>query len=106
VAGPLVAAGACAGNSGDNFEIDLEEADSRMDRRIRTTMRPGISKRQGTTFGGVTDTGTNLTSGFNTYGIDRVPGKSITYYVNGTGSRRDHQRADRDSFRTHGSHHE
>jgi hypothetical protein len=38
----------------------------------------------GTTFGGVTDTGTNLKSGFNTYGIDWVPGRSITYYVNST----------------------
>jgi hypothetical protein len=35
------------------------------------------------TFGGVPNTGTDLTSGFNTYGIDSVPGKSTTWYVNG-----------------------
>src|SRR6202035_5800539 len=63
-------------------------ADSRTDRRIRTTMRPGISKwPEGTAFGGVTDTDTNLTLGFNTYGIDWVPGKSITYYVNSKSAR-------------------
>jgi hypothetical protein len=42
----------------------------------------GAGNRQGD-LRGVTNVGTNLTSGFNAYGIDWVPGKSITYFLNG-----------------------
>jgi hypothetical protein len=58
------------------------------ERIVESERQCGLASRngRGTTFG-VTDTGTNLTSGFNTYGIDWVPGKSITYYVNSKSAR-------------------
>ena len=35
------------------------------------------------TFGGVVDTGIDLTASFNTYAINWIPGQSITWYLNG-----------------------
>jgi beta-glucanase (GH16 family) len=35
------------------------------------------------TFGGVTNAGTNLTSGYHIYGMNWVPGQSITWYLDG-----------------------
>ncbi len=38
----------------------------------------------GNTYGGNTNTGVNLTTSYNTYGLKWIPGQSITWYLNGT----------------------
>src|SRR5579883_133996 len=71
-----------AGSSGDNYEIDMEEGGY----TPASTAKDNISYHLHTpsgTYGTVVNTGTNLTSGYNTYGINWVPGKSITWYLNG-----------------------
>jgi beta-glucanase (GH16 family) len=71
-----------AGNSGDNFEIDMEEGGFTGAGATNDAMAYHLHTPSGT-FGGVAPTGIDLTSGYNTYGIDWVPGKSITWYLNG-----------------------
>ncbi|RWP79945.1 family 16 glycosylhydrolase [Mesorhizobium sp.] len=72
-----------AGSSGDNFEIDIQEggytegsgpADQALNWHVHTPS--GV-------FGGITDTGVDLTAGFHTYGLDWEPGQSITWYLDG-----------------------
>ena len=77
--------GKSAGNASDNFEIDIQEGG----------MTDGSANPNdvlayhlhnwggGGTFGGVVNTGVDLTAGYNTYAINWVPGKSITWYLNG-----------------------
>lgn len=72
-----------AGNSGDNYEIDMQEGGfTNGSSSTNDNMAWHLHNSSGS-FGGVTNTGTNLTSGYNTYGVDWVPGKSITWYLNG-----------------------
>ncbi len=71
-----------AGNSGDNFEIDMEEGGFTGAGNPNDAMAYHLHTPSGT-FGGTAPTGTDLTSGYNTYGIDWEPGKSITWYLNG-----------------------
>ncbi|WP_189343271.1 MULTISPECIES: glycoside hydrolase family 16 protein [unclassified Mesorhizobium] len=71
-----------AGSSGDNFELDIQEggftgsgpADNNFSWHLH-----GPSGWVGDTI----DSGINLTGGFHTYGINWVPGESITWYLDG-----------------------
>lgn len=71
-----------AGNSGDNFEIDMQEGGYTGSGPANQAFAAHLHTSSGT-FGSVVDSGIDLTAGFNTYGIDWVPGKSITWYLNG-----------------------
>lgn len=79
-----------AGLSGvDNFELDIQEGGV-----IDGSANPNNvfsynlhaysgSYSNDTMHGGEVDTGVNLSAGFNTYGMNWIPGKSITFYFNG-----------------------
>jgi beta-glucanase (GH16 family) len=71
-----------AGNSGDNFEIDMQEGGYTGSGPANQAFAAHLHTSSGT-FGSQVDSGIDLTAGFNTYGIDWVPGKSITWYLNG-----------------------
>jgi beta-glucanase (GH16 family) len=71
-----------AGNSGDNFEIDMQEGGYTGSGPANQAFAAHLHTPNGT-FGSQVDSGIDLTAGFNTYGIDWVPGKSITWYLNG-----------------------
>jgi len=72
-----------AGNVGNNFEIDIQEGGFTGAGDPEQSLAYHLHTPSGT-FGGVVPSGINLTSGYNTYGIDWVPGESITWYLNGT----------------------
>jgi beta-glucanase (GH16 family) len=74
--------GKSAGNSGDNFEIDMQEGGYTGSGPANQAFAAHLHTASGT-FGSQVDSGIDLTAGFNTYGIDWVPGKSITWYLNG-----------------------
>ena len=74
--------GKSAGNSGDNFEIDMQEGGYKGSGPANQAFAAHLHTASGT-FGKQIDSGIDLTAGFNTYGIDWVPGKSITWYLNG-----------------------
>ena len=74
--------GQSAGNSGDNFEIDMQEGGLTTASNPNDYMSYHLHNSQGQ-FGGSVNTGTDLTQGYHTYGIDWVPGKSITWYLDG-----------------------
>jgi beta-glucanase (GH16 family) len=71
-----------AGNSGDNFEIDMQEGGYTGSGPANQAFSAHLHTSAGT-YGTTVDSGIDLTAGFNTYGIDWVPGKSITWYLNG-----------------------
>jgi beta-glucanase (GH16 family) len=71
-----------AGGSGDNFEIDMQEGGYTGSGPANQAFAAHLHTPSGT-FGKQLDSGIDLTAGFNTYGIDWVPGKSITWYLNG-----------------------
>ena len=71
-----------AGSSGDNFEIDMQEGGYTGSGPANQAFAAHLHTASGT-FGKQVDSGIDLTAGFNTYGIDWVPGKSITWYLNG-----------------------
>ncbi|TIW04337.1 MAG: glycoside hydrolase family 16 protein, partial [Mesorhizobium sp.] len=71
-----------AGTSGDNFEIDLQEGGYTGSGPANQAFSYHLHTPSGT-FGGVVDTGIDLTAGFHTYGINWDPGKSITWYLDG-----------------------
>jgi beta-glucanase (GH16 family) len=74
--------GASAGHVGDNFEIDAQEGGfsggSSPDQNLAWHLHQGSA-----TFGGVTSSGTDLTSGYHVFGLSWVSGQSLTYYVDG-----------------------
>ena len=75
--------GKSAGNASDNFEIDIQEGgmtDGSAD--PNDVLAYHLHTASGT-FGGEVNTGIDLTAGYNTYAINWVPGKSITWYLNG-----------------------
>jgi len=72
-----------AGNVGNNFEIDIQEGGFTGAGDPENSLAYHLHTPSGT-FGGVVPSGIDLTSGYNTYGIDWVPGESITWYLNGT----------------------
>jgi beta-glucanase (GH16 family) len=71
-----------AGGSGDNFEIDMQEGGYTGSGPVNQAFAAHLHTPSGT-FGSQVNSGIDLTAGFNTYGIDWVPGKSITWYLNG-----------------------
>jgi beta-glucanase (GH16 family) len=74
--------GSSAGGVGDNFEIDLQEGGFTSGSNVNHNMAWHLHTPSGT-YGGVVNTGIDLTAGYNTYGLDWVPGRSITWYLNG-----------------------
>ncbi|TIQ06705.1 MAG: glycosyl hydrolase family protein [Mesorhizobium sp.] len=71
-----------AGNSGDNFEIDIQEGGFTGSGPANQAFSYHLHGPSGVT-GGVVDSGVDLTAGFHTYGINWVPGQSITWYFDG-----------------------
>ncbi|CDX43269.1 hypothetical protein MPLSOD_50112 [Mesorhizobium sp. SOD10] len=71
-----------AGSSGDNFEIDMQEGGFTGSGPANQAFSYHLHTPSGT-FGGVVDTGIDLTAGFHTYAIDWEPGQSITWYLDG-----------------------
>jgi hypothetical protein len=74
--------GAGAGSSGDNFEIDMQEGGYTGSAPANQAFSWHLHTPSGTV-GGVVDSGMDLTAGFHTYGINWVPGQSITWYLDG-----------------------
>jgi len=74
--------GAGAGSSGDNFEIDMQEGGMLGSGPANQNFAWHLHTPSGT-FGGVVNTGVDLTAAFHTYAIDWQPGKSITWYLDG-----------------------
>ncbi|RBP07119.1 glycosyl hydrolase family 16 [Roseiarcus fermentans] len=74
--------GSGAGSSGDNFEIDMQEGGYSGSGNANDVLAYHLHTSGGTV-GGQVNTGVDLTAGYNTYGIDWIPGKSITWYLNG-----------------------
>ncbi|RBP12265.1 beta-glucanase (GH16 family) [Roseiarcus fermentans] len=72
-----------AGSSGDVFEIDIQEGGMTADRRAANSLLSYHLHTQRGVFGGEADAGVDLTAGYNTYAIDWVPGRSITWRLNG-----------------------
>jgi beta-glucanase (GH16 family) len=72
-----------AGSVGDNYEIDIQEGGfTSGSANPNDTFAYHLHTPNGT-FGGVVDTGVDLTAGYHTYAINWVPGKSITWYLDG-----------------------
>jgi beta-glucanase (GH16 family) len=71
-----------AGNSRDNFEIDVQEGGYTGKGPANQAFSANLHTPNGT-FGKVVDTGVDLTAGFHTYAIDWIPGKSITWFLDG-----------------------
>jgi beta-glucanase (GH16 family) len=71
------------GTGGDNFELDVFEGNY-----IANGANPNDNDAwnlhtPSATFGGVTNAGTNLSSAYHIYGMNWVPGQSITWYLDG-----------------------
>jgi beta-glucanase (GH16 family) len=75
--------GASAGSVGNNFEIDIQEGGFDDGTANPNDVLAYHLHTSVGTFGGVVDTGIDLTASFNTYAINWIPGKSITWYLNG-----------------------
>ncbi|RWP80809.1 family 16 glycosylhydrolase [Mesorhizobium sp.] len=71
-----------AGSSGDNFEIDIQEGGFTGSGPADQMFSWHLHSPSGWV-GNSIDTGTDLTAGFHTYGINWVPGESITWYLDG-----------------------
>ncbi|MER8527674.1 MULTISPECIES: family 16 glycosylhydrolase [unclassified Mesorhizobium] len=71
-----------AGSSGDNFEIDMQEGGFTGSGPADQMFSWHLHSPSGWV-GNSIDTGTDLTAGFHTYGINWVPGQSITWYLDG-----------------------
>ncbi|WP_143201593.1 glycoside hydrolase family 16 protein, partial [Bradyrhizobium sp. NAS96.2] len=69
-------------SSGDNFEIDIQEGGYTGNGPANQAFTWHLHTPSGTV-GGTVDTGIDLTAGFHTYGINWVPGQSITWYLDG-----------------------
>jgi beta-glucanase (GH16 family) len=75
-------AGAASGQKTDNAEIDVQEGGFTGTGAPNDTVGNHLHEG-GSQWGKDTNVGTDLTAGYNTYAIDWVPGKSITWYLNG-----------------------
>jgi beta-glucanase (GH16 family) len=74
--------GAASGQKTDNAEIDVQEGGFTGSGNVNDTVANHLHEG-GSQWGKDTNVGTDLTAGYNTYAIDWVPGKSITWYLNG-----------------------
>jgi len=72
-----------AGSSGDNFEIDMQEGGMLYNGPTNQGFAWHIHAGASGTLGGVIDSGVDLTAGYHTYGINWIPGQSITWYLDG-----------------------
>jgi beta-glucanase (GH16 family) len=75
--------GAPAGTTPQWFEIDMQEGGLTDGNANPNDVAAWHLLSNGEWYGGVTNTGINLTSGYVTYGLDWVPGQSITWFING-----------------------
>lgn len=74
-----------AGNSdGDNYEIDLFEGGYTGNGVNPNDNFAWHLHTPGGTVGGLTNVGVDLTGGYHVYGLEWVPGQSITWYLDGT----------------------
>jgi beta-glucanase (GH16 family) len=74
--------GAGATTTRDTFEIDIQEGGYTGSGPANQAFSWHLHTPSGTV-GGVVDTGVDLTADFHTYGINWVPGQSITWYLDG-----------------------
>ena len=72
-----------ANTSTDNFEIDLFEGGSTYPGAASGTYAFHVHMNNTTQWGSAVQTGVNLADGYHTYGLDWVPGQSITWYFDG-----------------------
>jgi beta-glucanase (GH16 family) len=72
-----------AGGSGDNFELDIQEGGFTESGVPANRAFAWHLHTPAGWFGGVIDAGVDLTAGFHTYGINWLPGQSITWYLDG-----------------------
>src|SRR5271166_4132779 len=76
--------GSGAGSSGDNFEIDMQEGGMTAgSANPNDVFSYHLHDGSDATYNSTVNAGVDLSAGFNTYGIDWVPGQSITWYLNG-----------------------
>ena len=68
---------------GDDFEIDIQEGGFTDGSANPNDLFAWHLHTPGGVVGGVVDTGIDLTAGYNTYAINWLPGRSITWYLNG-----------------------
>ena len=71
-----------ASTTTDNFEVDLVEAGMTAGFPAAQNLSYHLHE-QPSQWGGNFNTGVDLSSGFHTYGLDWVPGQSITWYFDG-----------------------
>jgi beta-glucanase (GH16 family) len=70
------------GHHGDDFEIDLQEGGFAPPTPASETYAWNL--HQGSkTWGGTVKTGADLSSSYHTYGLDWIPGQSLTWYLDG-----------------------
>jgi beta-glucanase (GH16 family) len=74
--------GAASGQKTDNAEIDVQEGGFTGSGNPNDVVANHLLETS-SKWGKVTNVGTDLTAGYNTYAIDWVPGQSITWYLNG-----------------------
>jgi beta-glucanase (GH16 family) len=72
-----------AGDVGNNYEIDIQEGGYTDGSANPNDVFAYHLHTPSGTFGGEVDTGIDLTAGFNTYGLNWVPGQSLTWYLDG-----------------------
>ncbi len=75
--------GAGAGKVGNNFEIDIQEGGYDDGTANPNDVLAYHLHTPNGVFGGLINTGIDLTASFNTFAINWIPGKSITWYLNG-----------------------
>ena len=85
----LLPGSGAAYSPGDSTEIDMQEGGFSTGNWATGSVNPNnvfayhYHEPDGTTLGNTVNSGINLTSGYNTYAINWVPGQSITWYLNG-----------------------
>ena len=75
--------GAGAGNVGDNDEIDVQEGGMTDGTINPNDVLSGHLHTPSGVFGFDANAGVNLSAGYHTYGLDWVPGQSLTWYFDG-----------------------
>ena len=72
------------GKHGDDFELDIFEGNyTGNEVSPNDNFAWNLHTPSGAQFGGLTSTGINLGTAYHVYGIDWIPGRSITWYLDG-----------------------